>query len=104
MLTIGSGIHETDAGEWLTAGHVLGNHSDAAAQTGNVNVTYNSATSITVSVAGGGSVTFNPLLFADITLWNHDATVGTQMQELYTWDPNARGAGQGGFEFVNYIG
>jgi len=104
MLTVGSGIHETDVGEVLSVGHVLGNHSDAAAQTGNVNVTYNSATSITVSVTGGGSITFNPLLFADITLWNHDATVGQQMQEFYTWDANARGAGLGGFEFVAYIG
>jgi len=101
----GSGVHETDSGEALTVGHVLGNHTDTAAQTGNVNVTYNSATSITVSVAGTSSaITFNPLLFADITLFNHDATNGHQMQELYTWDPNARGAGQGGFEFSAYIG
>ncbi len=101
----GSGIHETDAGESLTVGHVLGNHTDTAAQTGNVNVTYNSATSVTISVAGTSSqITINPLLFADITLFNHDATNGHQMQELYTWDPNARGAGQGGFEFSAYIG
>jgi len=105
LLTIGSGIRETDVGELLTVGHVLGNHSDTAAQTGNVNVTYNLPTSITVSVAGSsGSITFNPLLFADITLWNHDATIPNQIQELYTWDPNARGAGLGGFEFVAYIG
>lgn len=105
MLTIDSGIRETDVGETLSVGHVLGDHSDTAAQTGNVNVTYNSATSVTISVAGtGSSITFNPLLFADVTLWNHDATVSSQMQEFYTWDPNARGAGLGGFEFVAYIG
>ena len=100
----GTGVHETDAGESLSIGHVLGNHADSAAQTGNVNVTYNAADSITVSIAGGAAVTFNPLLFADITLFNHDAVNGHQMQELYTWDANARGAGQGGFEFAGYIG
>jgi len=99
----GSGVHETDVGEWLNVGHVLGNHTDSAAQSGTVNVTYNAADSITISVAGGATITFNPLLFADVTLWNHDVT-GTQQQELYTWDPNARGAGLGGFEFVAYIG
>jgi Ca2+-binding RTX toxin-like protein len=100
----GTGIHETDSGEWLSVGHVLGNHSDTAAQTGNVNIVYNSATSVTISVAGTSSaITFNPLMFADVTLWNHDVT-GTQQQELYIWDPNARGAGQGGFEFNSYIG
>jgi len=105
LLTIGSGIRETDVGVILTVGHVLGNHTDTAAQTGNVNVPYNSATSITVSVSGSsGSITFNPLLFADITLWNYDATIPNQIQELYTWDPNARGVGLGGFEFVAYIG
>ena len=101
MFTIGSGVRETDAGEVLNVGHVLGDHSNPAAQTGNVNVTYNSATSVTVGVTGGGTVTFNPLLFADITLWNHDAPIG-QFQEFYTWDPTARG-GLGGFEFVTYI-
>jgi Ca2+-binding RTX toxin-like protein len=101
----GTGIHETDSGEALTVGHVLGNHTDTAAQTGNINVTYNSATSVTISVAGTSSqFIINPLLFADITLFNPDATNGHQMQELYTWDPNARGAGQGGFEFSAYIG
>jgi hypothetical protein len=100
----GSGIRETDVGETLSIGHVLGNHSDIAAQTGNVNVVYNSATSVTVSVAGTSSaVTFNPLLFADVTLWNSDVT-GSQQQEFYTWDANARGVGLGGFTFAGYIG
>ncbi|MGE0421958.1 MAG: calcium-binding protein [Reyranellaceae bacterium] len=99
----GSGVHETDSGESLSIGHLLGDHTDAAAQTGNVSVTYTAADSITIAVDGGVTVTFNPLLFADITLWNSDVT-GPPQQELYTWDPNARGAGQGGFEFAGYIG